>query len=123
MSPTQESVALSIADKLHFCVELEGLRSAEFVDLHGMIDHQFGGLQRIDQSWIAGKTLHGIAHRSQVDDRGHTREVLQQDAARSECDFFLGLGFAIPRGQRANVCLGYIAAILGAQQVLQKNPQ
>ena len=122
MSPTEKRVALFVADELDFGVELEGLRSTEFIYLYGMIDHQFGRLQGIDQGWIAGKTLHSVAHCSQVDDRWHTGEILQQDAAGSECDFFFRLGFTVPRGQSANVCLGHVAAIFGAQQVLQKDP-
>ena len=45
LAPAQEGVALFVAQELQLGVQLEGLRGAEFIDLHGVVDDQFGGLQ------------------------------------------------------------------------------
>ena len=55
LAPAQEGVALDIALHFEFGVEGEGAGGAEFVHLHGMIDHEFGGKQRIDFLGIAAE--------------------------------------------------------------------
>ena len=85
-----------------------------------MIDDKFGWLQWIDQSRVARKALHSVAHGSEIDYRGHAGKVLQQHAAGSEGDFFVGLRVPVPGSQGANVVGFYVAAIFGAQQVFQK---
>ena len=47
-----------------------------------MIDHQVDRHQRVDLSRIAAQAGHGRAHRSQVDHRRHTGEILHHDARR-----------------------------------------
>ena len=61
----------------------EGAGAAEFVHLHGMIDHQLGGKQRIDFLRIAAEFAHGVAHGGQIDDGGHAGEILQAARARA----------------------------------------
>ena len=48
LAPAQKSVALDIALHFQFGVEGERIGRAELIHLHGMVDHQFGGKQRID---------------------------------------------------------------------------
>ena len=48
------------------------------------------GNERIDARGIAAEVGHRVAHRGEVDDRGHAREVLEQDARGHERDFGLG---------------------------------
>ncbi len=87
LSPAQEGVAFFVALKFQLGIELKRLRRAELIDLHGVIDHQLRGLQRIDQPGIAAQRLHGIAHGGEIDHRGHAGEILQQHAAGHERDF------------------------------------
>jgi hypothetical protein len=44
LAPAQEGIALAVALELEFGVGLEGAGSAEFIHLHGVVDHQLGGL-------------------------------------------------------------------------------
>ena len=87
LSPTQEGVAFLVAQKLQLGVELQRPRGSEFIHLHRVIDHQFSGLQRIDQLGIATQALHGIAHGGEIDHGGYSGEILKQDAARRESNF------------------------------------
>src|SRR3954447_21682079 len=88
-----------------------------------MIDYQFDGLKWIDQSGVASKVLHGIAHGGEIDDAGDPGEVLQEDTAGGEGDFLVRLGFAVPVSERADFVFGDIAAVLGAEQVLEQNAE
>ena len=112
-----------VARELQLGIELKRLRRAELVHLHRVVDHQFGRLQRIDQLRIAAQRLHGIAHRRQVNHRGHAGEVLQQHAAGHEGDLLRRHALAVPRGQRAHVVGLHRLAVFAAQQVLQQNAQ
>ena len=96
---------------------------AEFVDLDGVIDDQFDWLQRIDQGGVAAQLLHGVAHGGEIDYAGDAGEILKEDAAGGEGDFFVGLGFAVPVRQGADFFFGHVAAVFGAQQVLQQDAQ
>src|ERR1700722_17898275 len=57
LAPAQERVTLLISLEFEQCVHLEGVGSAELVDLHGGIDDQFDRLQRIDQRRIGTEGL------------------------------------------------------------------
>jgi hypothetical protein len=85
-------------------------------------------LEWIDQRWVAAELFHGVAHGGQVDYAGDTGEILQQDAAGAESDFGVGLRLAgrflgTPRGKCSDFFFLYVAAIFGAQQVLQENTE
>ena len=123
LSPAQEGIALFVALELQLGIELEGLRRAELIHLHRVIDHQLGRLQRIDQLGIAAQRLHGIAHGGQIDHRGHAGEILQQHAAGHEGDLLRRDRSCRPRGQRANVVGLHGFAVFAAQQVLQQDAQ
>ena len=53
LPPPEEGIALKIA--LHFEAGIEGerVRCAEFIDLNGMVDHEFSGEQGIDFRCVA----------------------------------------------------------------------
>ena len=76
------------------------------VHLHGVINHKFSRLQRVDQLRISAQPLHGIAHGGKIDNRRNSGEILQQHAARRESDLFLRLRILVPGRQRANLFLG-----------------
>ena len=121
LAPAEESVALDVALKFEFGVEGERIRSAEFVHLHRMIDHQFGGQQRIDALRIAAQGADGFAHGRQIHDRRHAGEVLQQHPRGHEGDFFVGLGLGIPLREGANVGGVDEARVFIAQQVFEQH--
>ena len=70
LSPAEEGVALFVALEFEQRVHVEGAGGAEFVDLHGVVDDEFDGLQRIDERGIAAELLHGVAHGGEIDDAG-----------------------------------------------------
>ena len=122
LAPAQESVALDVALEFEFGVEAEGVRGAELVDLHGVVDDQLGGEQRIDALGIAAHALHGIAHGGEIDDGGNAGEILQQDARGHEGDFFLR-GVGSPSGESANVFGVNDAAVFKAQEIFEQNAE
>ncbi len=79
-----------------------------------MVNDEFDGLQRIDQGRVTAELLHGVAHGGEIDNARNSGEILQQNAAGSEGDFLVGLGLAVPVGERANFFLGDVAAVFGA---------
>ena len=55
LAPAQEQVALLVALELELRVVRERRRLPERIDLHRMIDHEIGGLQRIDPGGVAAE--------------------------------------------------------------------
>ena len=87
LSPAQKGIALLIALELKKCIGMKSVDAGEFIHLHGMVNHQFCGLQRIDQGRVAAHSGHGIAHGRQVNDRRHTCEILHEHARGSKRNF------------------------------------
>ena len=126
LAPAEEGVALDIALHFEIGVEREGVRRAEFVHLHGMVDHQFGGKKRIDLLRIAAERCDGVAHGREVDDGGHAREILEQDARGHEGDFSFGGARGarrVPARQRGNIVRAHEAIVFVAQQIFEQHFQ
>ena len=126
LSPAQECVALDVALHFEIGVEGEGVRGAEFVHLHGMVDHEFGGEQGIDFLRIAAESADGVAHRREIDDGGNAGEILQQHARGHERNFFFGGacgGGGVPAGESANIVGVDEAIVFVAQQIFEQNFQ
>ena len=64
-----------------------------------MVDDQIHLDQRIDPTGVFAGSLHRRAHRGQVEDRRHPREVLQQDPRRKKRQFGVGRRRLGPVGQ------------------------
>ena len=62
---------------------------AEVIDLHGMIDDELHGLERVYAVGISAKRHDRVSHGGKVDDARNAGEVLQQDPRRHERDFLL----------------------------------
>ncbi len=73
----QERVTLLVTAELDLVVDGQRIGAAIAVDLHRVVDHQFGGGQRVDPLRIPAELLHGVTHVRQVDDRRHTGKILQ----------------------------------------------
>lgn len=70
-----------------------------------MVNNKVNWTERIDLAWITTKAIHGITHRSQVDDCWDTREVLKDDSGWEEWDFNIFLRSASPVEDLLNVTL------------------
>ena len=122
LSPAQEHVALHVALKLKFRVQAERIHVAKIIHLHGMINDQLSGEQRVDSLRAAPHALHRFSHGGEVDDRRHASKVLQQDARGHKSNLFFRSPGS-PARQRPNVLGMDKPAILAANQILQKYAQ
>ncbi len=109
--PLQELVALLIALELDVHVELERVGAIGVVDLHGVIDDEIDGHERLDDLRVGAGAAGGRAHRGQIDQQRHAGEVLQQHAGNHERDLVRPLGARLPVGQRADVLFGDLFAV------------
>ena len=67
--------------------------------------------------------LHRIAHRREIDNRGHAGQILHQHARRPERDLAVGGSRLQPFRERANVaCLDGLPVFV-AQQIFQQHLQ
>ena len=123
LAPPKKRVSLLVAHELELRVQLEGVPFGEVIDLHGMIDDEFDGLQRVHFLRIAAEPDDAVAHRSEIDDGRHAGEVLQQDTRRHERNLFLRLRRDVPLRERLNVVAVDEAAILPAQEIFEQDPQ
>ena len=123
LPPAQERVPLAIAREFDRGVLGERAGRAVLVHLHGVIDHQLRRCKWIDALCITAEPHDRVAHRGQVDDAGHTGEILQNDARRREGDLVGGRRSRVPREQRFDVRSRHIDAVLESQQVLEQDLQ
>ena len=123
LAPAQEGVALPVAAELERRVPLDREPGRKVVDLHRVVDHELDGDQRVDLLRVAAEVGHRGAHRGQVDDGRHAREVLQQDAGRVVVDLLRRLCGGIPAGDRLDVARGDGDAVLAPQHVLEQDAQ
>ena len=82
LRPFQETIALPIARELHLHVFLERIRAARRIGNDRMVDNQIERNLRVDTRRVAPQIARRFAHDRQVDEHGHPREILQQDACR-----------------------------------------
>ena len=83
LAPAEELVALAVALVLDLDVALEGVLGAEEVGDDGVVDDHLGRSERVDLLGVAAEHSDGLAHGGEVDDAGHTREVLHDDSRRA----------------------------------------
>ena len=121
LAPAQERVALAVPLELALGVLEHGQAGAELVDLHGVVDDELGRDLRVDRRRIAAQGDHRLAHRGEVDDRGHAREVLEEDARRAERDLVLRLGLGVPLGDGTHLLGAAVAQRLRAEDVLEQD--
>jgi len=93
-----------VGNALDLLLDGRGVRVAESegVELHGVVDAQVGGDQRVDPARILARALHGRAHGGEVDDGGDAGEVLHEDPGRQEGQLGVGRGRLGPRGERGD---------------------
>ena len=121
-APLEELVALAVALEFEFHVALERVGATGDVDLHRVVDDEVDRHERLDDLRVLAELRNRRAHRGQVDEQRHAGEVLEQDAGDDEGDFLGPFRARLPRGQRANVLLGDLAAVAVAQHGLEHDP-
>ncbi len=121
LAPAQELVALLVALVLDGDVALERVGAAEHVDDHRVVDDQLGRGERVDLGRVAAELGDRLAHGGEVDDTGHTGEVLHDHAGRGELDLGVGVGVLVPPADSPDVVGGDVRTVLGAQQVLEEH--
>ena len=121
LAPAQEEVALVVALELLAAVEQQRRLAAVLVDLHRMVDDQLDRLQRVDPVGVAAHRHHRVAHRGEVDHRGHAGEVLQQDASRHEGDLARRCGRRVPPAEEIDLLGGDDSAVLAAKEILEQD--
>ena len=119
LAPTEKLVTLHIALKLHLGIKREGHVTAEFVDLHGVIDHEFSGKQGIDLLGIAAHLRDGVTHGRKIGNSRNSREILQQHPRRHEGDLRTAVGQRLPFRERLDIFGVNESAVLLAEQVLE----
>ena len=90
----RKRVALAVALELDIDVLLQRVGTGEDVDLHRVVDHQIDRHQRVHLLRIAAQARDAVAHRGEIDDRGHAGEILHQDAGGLERHFLVGVAVA-----------------------------
>ena len=122
LAPTKERVPLVVPLVLQHHVVGERLGSAVLVHLHGVIDDEFDGHERVDLGGVAAERLHGVAHGGEIDHARHPGEVLHQHTRRGERDLHIRLGFRIPLRQGLDVRLPHREAhALVAEQIFEQD--
>ena len=123
LAPAQEQVALVVALVLELDVLAERERRAVLVDLHRVIDHEVGRLQRVDRVAGQAELDERVAHRGEVAHRGDAGEVLHQHARGAELDLVLDALLRVPARDRLDVGRVDRLAVLVAEQVLEQDAQ
>ncbi len=95
-SPFQKLVALGVALELDVHVELQRVGTIREVDLHGMVDDQVDGDERLDDPSVFARALRRGAHGREIDEQRDAGEVLQEDARDHERDLVGALAIAGP---------------------------
>ena len=121
LGPSQQLIPLTVALVLAFDVERERVRCPESVDLDRVVDDEVCRHQWIDLRRIAAEVGDGVSHSSEVNDRGHAGEVLEEDPGRHEWDLRSGLATWPPAGKDLNVGRAHQASAGVPQDVLKQD--
>ena len=123
LAPAQEGVALAVPPVVLLDVLRQSRPARERVDLHRVVDHELRGQQRVDARRVAAEVAHRDAYGGEIDDRRHPREVLEQHARGRERDLRSRLGLRVPAGDRLDLVDAGPPVRLGAEHVLEQDPQ
>jgi len=118
-APLEELVALGVAAELLAEVLEEGVGGTGAVDLHGVVDDEVDGDERLDHGAILAELGDGLAHGGEVDEQRHAGEVLQHDARDDEGDLGVDRLRGVPLGEGPDVLLGHGDAVAVAEDGLQ----
>ena len=88
-----------------------------------MVDHEIDGDQRLHPRDVTTAARHRRAHRREVDEQRHAREVLQQHAADDEGHFRRARGARLPPRERFDVLVADAPAVEIAQHRLEEDAE
>ena len=123
LAPLQKLITLGVALELTRQVALIGTGEACAVHLHGVVHHQIHRHQRLHRGRVLPQILHGRAHRRQIHQQRHPRQVLQNNARHGEGYLVIPLLPGFPPRQIRYIPLCHLQAVAIAQQTLQHNAQ
>ncbi len=86
-----------------------------------MIDHEVNRHQRIDHRRIPALSLEGRAHGGEIDDRGHSCEVLEDHPCRGKGELTIIDRLLPPRTERLHLLFRCVLGAGGSDQVLEKD--
>ena len=119
LAPFQELIAFLVALELQREVLIQRLLRAGEIDLYRVVHHEIDRHQRLDHLRVLAELLHLRAHGGQIDEKRHTRKVLQHDASDGERDFILAGALRVPVREVLHIGLGDLLAVQIAQQRFQ----
>jgi len=118
-APLEELVALGVAAELLPEVLEERVGRTGAVDLHGVVDDEVDGDERLDDGAVLAEAGDGFAHRGEVDEERHAGEVLEDDARDDERDLRVDRLLGVPLREGLDVVLGHGDAVAIAQHGLE----
>ncbi len=110
-----------IALVLAIDIDRECLVARERVDLNRVIDHEVDGNEWVDPAGVAALALHRGPHRGEVDHRGNSCEVLEDDARRRERKLTILDRLLAPHRQGVDLIFGGVLRAGDAKQVLEQD--
>jgi hypothetical protein len=120
-APLKELESLAVALELEALVLVASIASAGSIDLNGVIDDEVDGAERVDLAGVTTETLHGVTHSSEVNNSGHTSEVLEDDASGAEWNLTVVLRGLGPVEDRLNVLLLHAEVVAVANSALKED--
>ena len=115
LAPFQQFVALAVARKFEFKIQLQRVGAAEKIHLHRVIHDEIHGHERLDHFRIAPEPRDGRAHRGEVHEQRHAGEVLQHHARDDEGNLDLRGCLCVPVRERAHVFFSDFFSVAIAQ--------
>jgi hypothetical protein len=88
-----------------------------------VIDDELGRKERVDSRRVPVEPAYRVTHGSEIDDRRHTGEVLEEHASRPERDLVVRLGDRVPRPDRIHLVGAPEPQRIGSEHVLEQDPQ
>lgn len=96
LTPLEESKALLVTVELNLLILFFSISVSSNVDLHGVINDEINLAERVYFVGVTSKLLHSCTHSGQVNNSGHTCEVLKDDTGRLEGHFNVLFGGLFP---------------------------
>ena len=123
LPPPQKEVALLVSLELELRVQKERGLGPVFVYLHGVVDDEIDGLQRVDTLRITAEAHDRVAHGCEIDDSRDTGEILKQYPGSPKRDLALDPGLHVPACHRLDVVFLDEPAVLVSEEVLEQDLQ
>ena len=116
LAPFEELVALAVAVEFEVEVFLQRVGAAGVIDLHGVVDDEIDGDQRLDHFRVLAHAIDGGAHRGEIDEERHAGEVLEHDAGDDEGDFIVAGRLGVVVGEVGDVLFRDFEPVLVAEE-------